>query len=184
MKLRGDLLFEIGCEEIPAGMILKASQELKAILVTQLSTHGLVGQPTAEESIESFGAPRRLVAMAKNIQLKQEDLTREVSGPPKSVAFDSAGEPTRAAFSFAEKQGIPVSKLSLLTTPKGEYIVARQLVKGQPAIDVLQGVLPEVIREIAWPKSMIWTGVQSPRFVRPIRWIVALLDGRVVPFTY
>src|SRR5579864_7507460 len=108
MKARGDLLFEIGCEEIPAGMILKASQELKAILVTHLSTHGLVDQPTAQETIETFGAPRRLVAIAKNIKLKQEDIEREVSGPPKAVAFDAAGEPTRAAFSFAEKQGIPV----------------------------------------------------------------------------
>ena len=184
MKSRGDLLFEIGCEEIPAGMILKASQELKAILVKHLSANGLVDEPTAQASIETFGAPRRLVAIARNIKLKQEDVIREVNGPPRAVAFDAAGEPTRAAFSFAEKQGIPVSKLSIVTTPKGEYIVARQLVKGQPAIDVLQGVLPEVIREIAWPKSMIWTGVQSPRFVRPIRWIVALLDGRVVPFTY
>lgn len=184
MKSRGDLLFEIGCEEIPAGMILKASQELKAILVTHLSTHGLADQPTAQEAIETFGAPRRLVAIAENIQLKQEDVTREVSGPPKSIAFDAAGEPTRAAFSFAEKQGIPVSKLSIVTTPKGEYVVAKQLVRGRPAIDVLKEILPEAIREISWPKSMIWTGAQSPRFIRPIRWIVALLDGKVVPFSY
>src|ERR1700683_3605478 len=184
MKLRGDLLFEIGCEEIPAGMILKASQELQAILLKHLSVNGLVDEPTAQGSIETFGAPRRLVCMSKNVKLKQEDVTREVTGPPKAVAFDAAGEPTRAAFSFAEKQGIPVSKLSIVTTPKGEYIVARQLVKGQLAIDVLKGVLPEAIREIAWPKSMIWTGPQSPRFIRPIRWIVALLDGKIVPFTY
>jgi glycyl-tRNA synthetase beta chain len=184
MKSRGDLLFEIGCEEIPAGMIAKAAQELKAILATQLSTHALVDTPTAEQSIETFGAPRRLVAIAKNIKLKQEDVTRQVSGPPKSVAFDAAGEPTRAAFSFAEKQGIPVSKLEVVTTPKGEFVVARQLQKGRLALDVLKEILPESIREISWPKSMIWTGAQSPRFIRPIRWIVALLDGAVVPFAY
>jgi glycyl-tRNA synthetase beta chain len=184
MKLRGDLLFEIGCEEIPAGMILKASQELKAILVTQLSTHGLVDQPTAEATIETFGAPRRLVAIAKNIKLKQEDVTREVSGPPKAVAFDAAGEPTRAAFSFAEKQGIPVSKLSIVSTPKGEYLAAKQLIKGRLAGELLKEILPESIREISWPKSMIWTVAGSPRFIRPIRWIVAMLDGKVVPFTY
>ena len=184
MKSRGDLLFEIGCEEIPAGMILKAAQELQAILATHLSTHGLVDQPTTREAIETFGAPRRLVAIAKNLKLKQEDVTREVSGPPKSVAYDSAGEPTRAAFSFAEKQGIPVSRLSLVSTPKGEYLVARQLVPGRRAGDVLQDVLPEAIREISWPKSMIWTSAHTPRFIRPIRWIVALLDGKVVPFTY
>jgi len=184
MKSRGDLLFEIGCEEIPAGMILKASQELKAILVKHLSANGLVDEPTAQDSIETFGAPRRLVAIARNIKLKQEDVTREISGPPKSVAFDFAGQPTRAAVSFAEKQRLPVSKLTIVNTPKGEYVIARQLVLGKSAAEILKGVLPETIREISWPRSMIWTGAQSPRFIRPIRWIVALLDGKVVPFSY
>ncbi len=184
MKSRGDLLFEIGCEEIPAGMILKASQELKAILVKHLSAKGLVDEPTAQEAIETFGAPRRLVAIARNIQLKQEDVTREISGPPKGVAYDAAGQPTRAALSFAEKQGLPVSKLSIVTTPKGEYVVARQLMRGRFAAEILKDVLPEAIREISWPKSMIWTGARSPRFIRPIRWIVALLDGKAIPFSY
>jgi glycyl-tRNA synthetase beta chain len=184
MKSRGDLLFEIGCEEIPAGMILKASQELKAILVKHLSANGLVDEPTAQEAIETFGAPRRLVAIARNVQLKQEDVTREISGPPKSVAYDAAGQPTRAAVSFAEKQGLPVSKLSIATTPKGEYVVAKQLVRGRFAAEILKEVLPEAIREISWPKSMIWTGARSPRFIRPIRWIVALLDGKEIPFSY
>jgi glycyl-tRNA synthetase beta chain len=184
MKSRGDLLFEIGCEEIPAGMILKASQELKAILVKHLSAIGLVDEPTAQASIETFGAPRRLVAIARNIQLKQEDVTREISGPPKAVAYDAAGQPTRAALSFAEKQGLPVSKLTIVSTPKGEYVVAKQRILGRTAVEILRTVLPEAIREISWPRSMIWTGAQSPRFVRPIRWIVALLDGKVVPFSY
>ncbi len=184
VKFHGDLLFEIGCEEIPAGMILKASQELKAILVKHLSANGLVDEPTAQASIETFGAPRRLVAIARNIKLKQEDVTREISGPPKSVAFDVAGQPTRAAVSFAEKQALPVSKLTIINTAKGEYVVAKQLVRGRPAAEILKDVLPEAIREISWPRSMIWTRAQSPRFIRPIRWIVALLDGNVIPFSY
>jgi glycyl-tRNA synthetase beta chain len=184
MKSCGDLLFEIGCEEIPAGMILKASQELKAILVKHLSANGLVDEPTAQATIETFGAPRRLVAIAKNIKLKQEDVTREISGPPKAVAFDAAGQPTRAAVSFAEKQGLTVSKLTIVDTPKGEYVVARQLVRGRAADEILREILPETIREISWPRSMIWTGVQSPRFIRPIRWIVATLDRKVIPFSY
>jgi glycyl-tRNA synthetase beta chain len=184
MKLRGDLLFEIGCEEIPAGMILKASQELKAILAKHLSANGLVDEPTAQEAIETFGAPRRLVAIARNLKLKQEDVTREISGPPKAVAFDAAGQPTRAAISFAEKQGMPVAKLTIVSTPKGEYVVAKQLVRGRFAADILKEVLPEAIREISWPRSMIWTGAQSPCFIRPVRWIVALLDGKAVPFSY
>jgi len=181
MKSRGDFLFEIGCEEIPAGMILRASQELKAILVKHFSATGLVDEPTAEVSIETFGAPRRLTAIAKNVRLKQEDVTREIVGPPKSVAYDIAGQPTRAAVSFAEKQGIPLAKLEIVNTPKGDYLVARQVVRGKPAAEILQNILPEAIREISWPRSMVWAGLHSPRFIRPIRWIVALLDGKVIP---
>jgi glycyl-tRNA synthetase beta chain len=184
MRSRGDFLFEIGCEEIPAGMILKASQELKAILVRHLSSTGLVDEPTVEATIETFGAPRRLTAIAKNVRLKQEDVTREVMGPPKSVAFDIAGQPTRAAISFSEKQGIPLAKLEVLNTPKGEYIVARQVILGRPATQILSDFLPEAIREISWPRSMVWAGMHSPRFIRPIRWIVALLDGKIIPCSF
>ena len=183
-NLRADLLFEIGCEEIPAGMIVKASQELKAILARQLATHGLVDGPTVEDAIQVFGAPRRLAAIAKGLRVKQEDVTREITGPPKAVAFDPAGEPTRAAFSFAEKQGVAVSKLSVVNTPKGEYVAVKQTVYGRPAAEILAKALPEAIREISWPRSMYWTGAESPRFIRPIRWIVALLDNKVIPFSF
>jgi glycyl-tRNA synthetase beta chain len=181
---RGDLFFEIGCEEIPAGMIPRAAQELKAILAKHLSTNELVDGPTVEESIETFGAPRRLVAVVRGVRLKQEDVTREITGPPKSVAFDAVGEPTRAAMSFAEKQGVPVSKLSIVATPKGEYLAVTQTVRGRPATEILEKVLPEAIHEIAWPRSMYWGGAHSPRFIRPIRWIVALLDGKVIPCSF
>jgi glycyl-tRNA synthetase beta chain len=179
-----DLLFEIGCEEIPAGMILKASQELKAILSKQLSSHVLVDEPTAEASIETFGAPRRLVAIAQNVRVKQEDVTREVMGPPKSIAYGGTGEPTRAALSFAEKQGIPLSKLTIVNTPKGEYVAAQVTVAGKPALQILSEILAKAIREIAWPRSMVWSGVHGPRFIRPIRWIVATLGGKIVHCGY
>jgi len=183
MKERGELLFEIGCEEIPAGMILKASHELKAILAKHLSANQLVDEPTAQESIEAFGAPRRLVAIVKNVRLKQEDVAREIAGPPKSVAFDAAGQPTRAAVSFAERQGVPLGKLAIVHTPKGEYLAVKQLVRGKTAAEILKNLLPEAIREITWPRSMTWAGAQSPRFIRPIRWIVATLDGKPVSFS-
>src|SRR5215469_14716301 len=80
----GDLLFEIGCEEIPAGMIAKATEELKSLLKAQIASNGLVGAPTFEDTLEVFGAPRRLAAIAKNVLLRQEDVTREIVGPPKS----------------------------------------------------------------------------------------------------
>ena len=184
MKSSGDFLFEIGCEEIPAGMILKASQELKALLQKYFLTNGLLEERLAQDSIETFGAPRRLVAIARGVRLRQEDVSREITGPPKSVAYDSVGEPTRAAMSFAEKQGIPVSKLTIVTTPKGEYLAAKQVIVGRPAAKILEETLPQVIQEISWPRSMYWTGAQGPRFIRPIRWIVALLDGKIVPFTF
>ena len=122
--------------------------------------------------------------IARGIRLRQEDVVREVMGPPKAIAYDSVGEPTRAAMSFAEKQGIPVSKLSIVNTPKGEYLAAKQIVIGRPAAKILEEVLPQAIQEISWPRSMYWTGAHGPRFIRPIRWIVALLEGKVVPFTF
>jgi len=183
-RSRGDFLFEIGCEEIPAGMILKASRELKALLQKHFLSNGLLQEKSAEASIETFGAPRRLVAIARGVRMRQEDVTREITGPPKSVAYDQVGEPTRAAMSFAEKQGMAVSKLSIIMTPKGEYLAAKQEVSGKPAAQILAGVLPQVIQEISWPRSMYWTGLGKQRFIRPIRWIVALLDGKVVPFAF
>jgi glycyl-tRNA synthetase beta chain len=184
LKGRGDFLFEIGCEEIPAGMIVKACRELKALLEKYFVANALLDEGSAASSIETFGAPRRLTAIVKNVRLKQEDVVREITGPPKAVAYDAVGEPTRAAMSFAEKQGMAVSKLSIIMTPKGEYLAAKQEVSGKPAAQILAGVLPQVIQEISWPRSMYWTGLGKQRFIRPIRWIVALLDGKVVPFTF
>src|SRR6204780_4548823 len=181
---RGDFLFEIGCEEIPAGMIVKACRELKALLEKYFVANALLDEGSAASSIETFGAPRRLTAIVKNVRLKQEDVVREITGPPKAVAYDAVGEPTRAAMSFAEKQGMAVSKLSIIMTPKGEYLAAKQEVLGKPAAQILAGVLPQVIQEISWPRSMYWTGLGKQRFIRPIRWIVALLDGKVVPFAF
>src|SRR5277367_4792826 len=183
-RSRADFLFEIGCEEIPAGMILKASQELKALLQRLFLANGLLDEKSVETSIETFGAPRRLVAIARGMRMRQEDVTREITGPPKSIAYDQVGEPTRAAMSFAEKQGIPVSKLSIINTPKGEYLSAKQVVIGRPAAKILGEALPQVIQEIYWPRSMYWTGAHGLRFIRPVRWIVALLDGKVVPFSF
>lgn len=183
-KRTGDFLFEIGCEEIPAGMIRKAAEELKVLLETHFPSNGLLPEASVSAAIETFGAPRRLVAIARNVLLNQEDVTREIMGPPKSVAFDNVGEPTRAAMSFAEKQDIPVSKLKIVNTPKGEYLAATQVVKGKPAAQILKEILPQAIQEIAWPRSMVWTGTRGPRFIRPVRWIVALLDGKVVPCSF
>lgn len=183
-KIFGELLFEIGCEEIPAGMIGKACGDLKAILAKHLAANGLVKESSSQNSIEAFGAPRRLVVVAREVRLRQEDVTKEIVGPPKSVAFDNVGEPTRAAMSFAEKQGVPVSQLLFVSTPRGEYLATRQVLLGQAAAQILEKILPDVIREISWPRSMYWTGKDGARFIRPIRWMVAVLDGKPAPVSF
>lgn len=180
MKKTGDFLFEIGCEEIPAGMIAHAAEELKVTLEKYLAAENLL----EADGIETFGAPRRLVAQARAIPLRQADVSREVMGPPKSVAFDSAGRPTRAAESFAAKQGVGLSKLYVVPTPRGDYIAAKQLIRGRAARELLAEILPRAIEDISWPRTMYWTGLGGPRFIRPIRWMVALLGGRVIPFKF
>jgi len=180
MKGAADFLFEIGCEEIPARMIARASAELQVILEKHLQSHNLL----AGSPVRAYGAPRRLVAECKALRLHQPDQVREVTGPPKSVAFDNVGQPTRAAESFAAKQGVAVSKLEVVSTPRGEYVAAKQVIPGRGAIEILAEVLPEAIRELSFPRSMYWTGADGPRFIRPIRWLVALLGGKVIPFRF
>jgi len=173
-----DFLLEIGCEEIPAQMVARAAEELKVILEKHLGAHGLL-----EGRVEAFGAPRRLVACSRGLRLRQADVTREILGPSKAVAYDAVGRPTRAAESFAAKHAVPVSKLTIVSTPRGEYVAARQLVRGKAATEILRELLPQAIQEISWPRSMYWITVGGPHFIRPIRWIVALLGGKTVPFT-
>jgi len=177
---RTELLFEIGCEEIPAGMLPKAEAELKEYLEKLLAAESLADGVT----VEAFSGPRRLSACARGLLPKQADVTSEVSGPPKSVAYDSVGEPTRAAVSFAEKQGVTLNELYLLQTPKGEYLAAKQVKRGRSTEQILTDVLPRVIHDLSWPKSMTWTGLAGTRFIRPIRWLLAVLDGKPLRFSF
>jgi len=177
---RVELLFEIGAEEIPAGMLPRAVADLKAILEKHLAAENLMEGVT----LESFGGPRRLIAVARGIIAKQADVEMEVTGPPKSVAYDNVGAPTRAAVSFAEKQGVGLHELIVVATPKGESIAARVTKRGRTSYDLLMEILPRVIHDLNWPKTMTWTGLKGARFIRPIRWIVALLDGKPLKFSF
>ena len=179
---RAEFLLEIGCEEIPAGMIPRAASELKEILQKYLSTRGLLDAAAGEHAVQTFGAARRLAAMSHALLLRQEDVTRETTGPPKSVAFDHVGAPTRAAESFAAKQGVTVAQLRIVATAKGEYVAATQTIPGRAASEILAEVLPQAILQLSFPRTMYWTGADGPRFARPIRWIVALLDRKPIPF--
>ncbi|MBV9885792.1 MAG: glycine--tRNA ligase subunit beta [Acidobacteria bacterium] len=175
-----ELLFEIGCEEIPAGMLPKAEEELKVNLEKLLATENL----TQDVAVETFASPRRLVAWLRGLPAKQEDVVSEVTGPPKSVAYDAQGQPTRAAVSFAEKQGIRLVDVYLVQTPKGEYLAAKNTRRGRTAEQILSELLPRAIHDLTWPRTMTWTGLDGARFIRPIRWIVATLNGKPFHFTF
>jgi len=179
MKGTADFLFEIGCEEIPAGMLPGVIKELNVILEKYLKTYNLL----LDAPVETFGAPRRLAASCVKIRGRQPDEVKELMGPPKSVAFDAVGKPTRAAESFAQKTGLPIAKLSFVMTSKGEYLSAKQVIAGKSAKEIVEEFLPRAVAEITWPKSMYWTGATGLRFIRPIRWVVALLDGKPLRLT-
>jgi glycyl-tRNA synthetase beta chain len=177
---RLDLLFEIGCEEIPAGMLPRAEEELKVNLEKLLTTENLIQGIT----VETFSGPRRLTVHACGFPVKQADVINEVTGPPKSVGYDQVGEPTRAAVSFAEKQGIRLVDVFIVQTPKGEYLAAKQTKRGRTSEQILAEVLPRAIHDLSWPRTMTWTGLDGARFIRPIRWLVALLDGKRLKFSF
>ena len=177
---RVELLFEVGAEEIPAAMLPRAVDELKSILEKHLTAENLMEGVT----LETFGGPRRLTAVARGIIAKQVDVESEVTGPPKSVAYDNVGAPTRAAVSFAEKQGVPLHELRLVHTPKGEYVAAKMIRRGRTAHDLLSEILPRVIHDLSWPRTMTWTGLEGARFIRPIRWLIGMLDGKPLKFAF
>jgi glycyl-tRNA synthetase beta chain len=177
---RVELLFEIGAEEIPAGMLPRAVAELKTILEKHLTAESLI----EGVRIETFGGPRRLTVCVRGLVAKQSDVELEITGPPKSVAYDTSGAPTRAVVSFAEKHNVPLHELKIVQTAKGEFIAAKVTKLGRTSFDLLFEILPRVIHDLSWPKTMTWTGLKGARFIRPIRWIVALLDGKPLKFSF
>jgi glycyl-tRNA synthetase beta chain len=172
-----DFLLEIGCEEIPARMIDTASQELRDRVGALLTRERLAGG-----EITSFDTPRRLALMAFGIAATQADVVEQLTGPSVNISYKD-GQPTPAAHAFAKKAGVGVSSLDRTVTPKGEYITAKVTKKGRSASDVLAELLPKEIAGIYWPKNMYWRK-PSERFVRPVRWLVAMLDGEAIPFEF
>ena len=171
-----DFLLEIGCEEIPARMIAAASRELRERVDSLLQRERL--EPAG--AIASFDTPRRLAVLACGIRASQPDLTERVNGPPTQIAYKD-GQPTPAAHAFAKKVGVDVGKLEKVNTPKGEYLEATVTRKGRTAAEILAEALPQEISSLYWPKNMYWRK-RGEVFVRPVRWLVAMLDDRVVPF--
>src|SRR5580658_6210804 len=170
-----DFLLEIGCEEIPARMIEAAARELRERL------HALFVRERLEPAgvISHLDTPRRLAVLASQIPNSQPDITEQVSGPSVQVAYAN-GQPTPAAHAFAKKVGVDVGKLDRLSTPKGEYLAATITRKGRSAAEILAAALPKEISTLYWPKNMYWRK-RGEVFVRPVRWLVAMLDEQVVP---
>src|SRR5215471_13173645 len=179
-----ELLLEIGVEELPAAWLPGLTKQLSEKLALRLKEMRL--QP--DVPVESYGTPRRLTARVGRMPERQDDLDETVSGPPVSAAFTAAGDPTPAAIGFAKKQGVPVESLERVKTDKGEYIAARKHVRGRSTVDALPELLGGVLRDLPFPKQMHWDamledGKGELLFGRPIRWLLYLYGGRVVPFT-
>ncbi len=175
-----DFLLEIGTEEIPARMIDGAREEL-ARRVGELVQRERLAEDIA---LESYSTPRRLAVIAKGLRASQPDIEEQVLGPSMKVAYKD-GEAQPPAHAFAKKAGIDLSQIERVTTPKGEYIAATVAKKGRAAAEVLGELLPKEINGVYWAKSMYWRpGKTSERFVRPVRWMVALLDGSIVPLEF
>jgi len=179
-----ELLLEIGVEEMPASWLSPLAAQLAARLETGLTDAGLA----PKMPVEAHATPRRLAACVPALVDRQEDREDLVMGPPVSAAFDAEGHPTNAGLGFARKLGVDFDNLVTLETPKGKYLSYTRHTRGRATVDVLPDILALVLRNLAFPKAMRWDAqlegdAAEFSFGRPIRWLLFLYGGRVVPFT-
>jgi glycyl-tRNA synthetase beta chain len=170
------LILEIGTEAIPAGYVPRALEELRG-----KAEAAFLGARLGTPHLQTLGTAKRLVLDVKDVASRQDDLTRDVQGPRADIAFKD-GKPTAAAEGFAKKNGVPVSELERVTTEKGEFLLARVEERGREAEAVLPDLLRALIEGLTWPKTMVWNATGF-RFPRPIRWVVCLLDDKILPVT-
>jgi glycyl-tRNA synthetase beta chain len=178
-----ELLIEIGCEEIPASWLPGLTTQLGRHLDARLKEFRLTGEGAAE----TYSTPRRLTARVAKLSERQTDFEELVTGPPVSAAFKPDGQPTPAAIGFAKKYGVEVDALERQETPKGTYLAYRVRQRGKATVDVLAELMGGLLRDMTFPKQMRWDayledGKGDLPFARPIRWLVLLYGGRVVPF--
>ena len=169
-----DLLFEIGAEEIPAGFMPNILGQLKQLAETKLNDAHL-----PFESIETYGTPRRLALIVKGLADASAEISERHKGPSASIAYDADGNATKAAIGFARGKGLDVADLVV----EDGYIYAETKTAGVPAKDIVTDMLPQLITGLNFPKSMHW-GDLDAKFVRPVRWLVALLDDEVIPVEF
>jgi glycyl-tRNA synthetase beta chain len=171
-----DFLLEIGTEEIPASFFPRTIEDLRERAKQLLEASRL---PYA--TMETMATPRRLSLLVYGLEEKQGDLIQEISGPPRSVAFDVEGRPTEVLDKFCARYGVKPRETLVVQKPKGEYVCLRRVETGRSAVELLPDILPEWIVGLPFPKSMRW-GTLDIRFARPIRWIAALYGKEPVVF--
>ena len=169
-----DLLFEIGAEEIPAGFMPNILGQLKQLAETKLNDAHL-----PFESIATYGTPRRLALIVKGLADTSAEISERHKGPSASIAYDADGNATKAAIGFARGKGLDVADLVV----EDGYIFAETKTAGVPAKDIVTDMLPQLITGLNFPKSMHWGNLDA-KFVRPVRWLVALLDEEVIPVEF
>ncbi|MBS7013918.1 MAG: glycine--tRNA ligase subunit beta [Veillonella sp.] len=169
-----DLLFEIGAEEIPAGFMPNILSQLKTLAETKLNDAHL-----PFESIATYGTPRRLALIVKGLADTSAEISERHKGPSASIAYDADGNATKAAIGFARGKGLDVADLVV----EDGYIYAETKTAGVPAKDIVTDMLPQLITGLNFPKSMHWGNLDA-KFVRPVRWLVALLDEEVIPVEF
>jgi len=175
-----DFLFEIGLEEVPARMIAGAQAELQERVVKMLERERLLRSGAVTKS---FATPRRLAVWVKDVAERQEDVTEELVGPSVKIAYKD-GAPTPAAVAFAKKAGVSVAALKTVTNAKGEYLAATAVRAGRDASGVIAAEMPKELAGIYWAKNMYWRPGKPERFVRPVRWMLAMLDTEIVPVRF
>ena len=180
--MSGDLLVEIGSEEIPAALVVRARADLEAAAAARLGAARL-----DFERIETMGTPRRLTLIVSGLAERQPDISEQVVGPPARAAFDADGNPTPAAVGFAKRNGVAVTELVRIESgkgkKKGEYVACTRREAGAAAAAVLPALLTELIEKLPWSKPMRW-GWGDQGFVRPVHWIVALFAGAPVAIEF
>ena len=175
-----EFLFEIGLEEVPARMIASAEAELARRVMALLDRERL---RVTGGTVQGFSTPRRLAVLISGVAPKQDDLSEDLQGPSAKIAFKD-GVPTPAAHAFAKKAGVAVEDLRTIETAKGEYLAATAVKPGRSAAEVIAAELPKELAGIYWAKNMYWRPGKPERFVRPVRWMVALLDEAIVPVEF
>jgi glycyl-tRNA synthetase beta chain len=171
-----DLLFEIGCEEIPARFLQPAVAELAEKAAAEFTAQSL-----KTGKIKTSATPRRICLIAHEVAKQQEDRMEVALGPLVSAAFDANGAPSKAAEGFARGQSAEVHKLEKIDTDKGTRLGVRRHIQGRPSEQVLAEILPKLLFSLSWPKSMRW-GKGKIRFARPLHWLLAILDEKIIEF--